>query len=151
MNYDAVLGYFVSMFRVGMEREQPKIKETWKPERKMAAMELSAESFRGLTILPSTTSAGGERTAELPHPQMYWLNDCQFFWQCIFLSMLTGSGPAVCQGCGRMMGDKTAKGRPKKACWCNRCRQRNWRKKQSIEKMRRKWRTDQKKKTINQY
>src|SRR5262245_14114844 len=134
MMADRRLATYVGMLRVGLDYVQ-----TGRIEG------LSTRTFKGVVILPSVTQHTGERIAEIPPPANFWRDYLEFFWQVVFQTFVTDSGPAVCKDCGASLGDKTPTGRTKKQQQCGRCRWREWRKKQPQGRMRRKWRTDAKK------
>jgi hypothetical protein len=72
----------------------------------------------------------------------YTVDDWDVFWQVAFYGLLTGSGPAVCENCGELLGRNRAK-------QCGKCRRRKWWDKQPQEKKREKWRTDNMKRITN--
>jgi hypothetical protein len=80
-----------------------------------------------------------------PTEHYFERDDWSVFWQVVFHGLLTGSGQAVCEVCGGLLGDKTPLGRTKKQRQCAKCRRKKWWDKQPIEKKREKWRIDNKK------
>ena len=127
---------------------------------------LSAATFRGVRLLPTYALAAplslgpsGERVIQRiafgwqPRPsgedvegQLYfWREDGAVFWQIVFQSLLTDSGPAICQACGAALGNETPTGRPKKQRQCGPCRWQAWRSRQSRQAMRQRWRDGAKK------
>jgi hypothetical protein len=86
--------------------------------------------------------AMAELRAGWPNSEVWWLDNASLFWQIVFLSLLEDSGPAVCQVCGAILGDKTPKGRKKRQTVCKRCRWREWWGKQSKDRKRARWRAD---------
>jgi hypothetical protein len=136
-----VLRRYIGMFRVSLDRVQPR-----KEARHPRDLALSPTNCRGVVVLPSVPRAdpraSGERKAEAPHPPMFWVEDCEFFWQCVFLSLLTGISSAFCESCGQALGAKTATGRPKRQRLCGRCRWKAWWAKRPQKEKRAKWRLD---------
>ncbi len=71
-----------------------------------------------------------------------WPNDADIFWQLVFDSLLTGSGPAVCQLCGEVLGAFTPQGRRKRQLTCKPCQRRKWFSNQSMKRKRTIYRRD---------
>jgi hypothetical protein len=77
--------------------------------------------------------------------QVLWIDDGEVFWQIVFYQVLTGFGPAVCRECGRLLGELTPQGRPKKKTkFCKRCIQRHWRNNQDPDDLRKRWKQEYK-------
>jgi hypothetical protein len=124
---------------------------------------LSGESFRGFRLLPTYALSvplkldpAGEHVvhrhavegpAEHVQPFLLWQQDGELFWEMVFHSLLEGGGPAICQRCGAMLGDRTPTGRKKKQAHCPRCRWRTWWHNQPTEKRRARWNADYRKRT----
>ena len=117
---------------------------------------LLADTYRGFRLMPTVRAGGffvplrggppdlGDRSAVEGTPEQYWRDDWNVFWQVVFHGLLVESGPALCEGCGALLGRKTRTGRDKKQRWCGKCRYRKWAVKQPKKKMRAKWRADKK-------
>jgi hypothetical protein len=107
---------------------------------------LSAETWHGIMHAPGVRGPGGERVAAEEDQALYWRDDFDFFWQAVFLSLLSDTGPGFCGQCGRELPAKTKAGRPARKRICPRCSYRNWWERQPKGKRREKWRADAKKK-----
>lgn len=121
---------------VGLLRVQVQIRPV------AGAMGLSGKTYAGLRVVPSATVGDGSRTAVFPDPTQFWRDDLGFYWQFVFFTLLSESGPAVCERCGEALGETTPTGRPKKQKLCKRCSWQAWWAKQSTKKKRAKWRQD---------
>jgi hypothetical protein len=133
LSADAVLRNYVKMFRVALDRSQP---------HGPSEFALAACNYRGLVICPASRIGSGERIAADPVPQRHAEDDCDFFWQVVFLSLLVDGSPSFCRHCGRPLGATTRTGRPMKQTLCSRCRWTRWRAKQSKAAMRARWKLD---------
>jgi hypothetical protein len=130
---DRVLHDYLGMLRVCVNDKRPVLTDPW-----------TKKTFGGLVVLPTWSDSRHPATHPFFTPILYLQDDLDFFWQCVFYSLVSDGGEVFCAGCGRPLGDKTPGGRPKKQQLCDRCRWRKWRVKQPLEKMRAKWREDKK-------
>jgi hypothetical protein len=91
-------------------------------------------------VLAPTLSTG----MPLPDPRAYFaLDDLRVYWQAVFTSLVVdGPDEPVCESCGAALGGKTPTGRARRRRHCDKCRWKEWRKRQSPEDMRKKWRED---------
>jgi len=130
---DSVLRNYVKMFRVALDRTE---------QRGPSDLDLTARNYRGLSISPSSRLGSGELKAVEPAPQRHAEDDCDFFWQVVFLSLLIDGTASYCRHCGRELNTTTKTGRPTKQTLCSRCRWKRWRAKQSPTAMRARWKAD---------
>jgi hypothetical protein len=101
---------------------------------------LSAKTFR-VGLVP-TSAVGVERVKrvpQLPLPENFWLDDLDLFWQVVFYSLAYGEGGAFCAECGDPLPVTKKKGRPSRARLCAKCHYKGWRRRQSQESMRARW------------
>jgi hypothetical protein len=91
-----------------------------------------------------------EARAGSPDSETFWWDGASVFWQLVFLGLLEDTGPAVCRGCGALLGDLTPTGRRKKASVCKSCTYRNWWDSQPSERKRDRWNTDYRKRKKRQ-
>jgi hypothetical protein len=148
---DSVLGGFLELFRLwpvavsagkGDEGGSP----LW------GGVKLSRRTLRGLEVFPTYQASDrlpGHRTiavvesrANFPDSAVFWFNGGDLFWQLVFRSLLVGGGPAVCHGCGVLLGatKKTKKRSRRKLC--KRCQYRKWYDDLPPEKKRERWNKD---------
>jgi hypothetical protein len=109
---------------------------------------VDARTFLGLEMFPTVTK-GRERKPCSPSPACFWLNDLDFFWQCVFLSLADGTGGVYCAVCGKELapeqgrarkGRKPKSARPSRQRLCNTCRNREWKARQPRAVLQKKWR-----------
>jgi hypothetical protein len=130
---DAALEKFLGLMRLRVTFRQQKRKARPRPY-------LDRGSFGGVVVQPTQARRDGERVP------VAWGADCfhdlEVFWQCAFYSLAAETPLNVCSGCGRELDATTKGGRPARQQFCGGCSQRRWRRKQSPEAMREKWKRD---------
>jgi hypothetical protein len=131
---DQALGRYLDMLRVQVGREQVRVAEGHAPQA------MSRKTYRGMVIMPTVADLRGERSCQPHHPAFYPANDFDYFWQCVFFSLVHDDTPVFCEGCGRKIGDGlTRKGRVMRQKLCSSCRHQKWKQKQSKKTLREMW------------
>jgi hypothetical protein len=141
LDADVLFRQYLNMLRLRLDVAPRKRKRDESRLNLDAIPALSAAALRGLRVVPTVVRGWPAERMAIPRSAREHWYEPEVFWQCVFYSLVAGEVEPVCGACGSPL-DPTPQGRPPRRKYCKRCQYAEWRRKQSPERMRKKWRQD---------